>query len=72
MQTSNSYVFNVPTADRRKHGDLALPLLKPEGFLADAKFQHETSLGIKTNLPPDLTAALQTLGHAIDSTAAAR
>ena len=72
VQTSNSYVFNIALVDRGRRGDLALPLLKPEEFLADAKFQHETSLGIKTNLPPDLAAALQTLGHAIDSTPATR
>jgi len=72
VQTSNSYVFNVPIPDRREYGDLALPLLKTEGFLADAKFRHETSLEIKTNLPPDLAAALTALGHTIDSTAAHR
>ena len=72
MQTSNSYVFNIALVDRGRRGDLALPLLKPEGFLADTKFWHETSLGIKTTLPPDLAAALKALGHAIDSPQTAR
>jgi hypothetical protein len=74
VQTSNSYLFNVPIADRREHGDLALLLLAgkaPEtgGFLPDAKFRHETGLPIKTNLPPDLTAALEGLGKLIGNRA---
>jgi hypothetical protein len=67
VQTSNSYVFNLPISDRRHHGDLALPLLKPEGFLADAKFQHETSLTKKTTLPPALAAALEGLGKLVEA-----
>ena len=30
VQTSNSYRFNLPIADRPQHGDTALPLLKRE------------------------------------------
>jgi hypothetical protein len=74
VQTSNSYVFNFAVADRPAHGDLALPLFAkkvadPQPFLPDAKFRHATSLEIKTNLPPDLAAALKGLGRAIDGTA---
>src|SRR5690242_10346188 len=29
VQTSNSYVFNVPITERARHGDTALPLLRP-------------------------------------------
>jgi len=72
VQASNAYVFNFAVVDRWQHGDLALPLLKPVGFVADAKFRHETSLPIKTNLPPDLAAALEGLGNLIGNTPGAR
>jgi hypothetical protein len=46
VQTSNSYVFNIPTADRREHGDLALPLLK----VPEAKLLPETSSNLNKEL----------------------
>ena len=39
VQTSNAYRFNFPHADRRQHGDLALPLLRKE---PESKIQTET------------------------------
>jgi hypothetical protein len=72
VQTSNSYVFNFAVADRHAHGDLALPLLHPELVLPQnhsepgAKLRPVTSLPIKTNLPPDLAAALEGLGRLVD------
>jgi DNA-binding Lrp family transcriptional regulator len=62
VQTSNSYVFNIPVADRREHGDLALPLLrKPAvslGKEAEAKFRPETNSEIKNNLSSESADAL--------------
>jgi len=59
--------FNFAVADRRQHGDLALPLLKPEGFLAKAKFRPETNSEVKTTLPPDIATALAGLGNLISA-----
>ena len=67
VQTSNSYVFNFAVEDRPAHGDLALPLLKPKGFLAGTEFHAETSLEIKTTLPPDLATALEGLGSLVEA-----
>jgi hypothetical protein len=71
VQTSNSYVFNFALADRPAHGDLALPLLREpavsQAKLPEAKFRPETSLPIKTNLPPDLAAALADLGSLVEA-----
>jgi hypothetical protein len=73
LQTSNSYVFNFAHEHRAQFGDLSLPLLDPRRVVdREAKFQPETSLGIKNNLPPDLAAALEGFGHAINNTTAAR
>jgi CRP-like cAMP-binding protein len=72
VQTSNSYTFNFALVDRPAHGDLALPLLArnlmaPLGSEAESKFQTATSLEIKTNLPPDLAAALVGLGSLVEA-----
>jgi hypothetical protein len=71
VQTSNSYVFNLPIADRAQHGDLALPLLRtPAGSFAlepEAKLRPETSLAIENTLPPALAAALEGLERAINA-----
>jgi hypothetical protein len=67
VQTSNSYRFNLPIADRGQHGDCALPLLKQ----TESKDQPETSQKILNTLPTDLAAALKGLRHAIDGTAEA-
>ena len=71
VQTSNSYVFNFAVADRPAHGDLALPLLSVSRgqmqSVPEAKFRPETSLPIKTNLPPKLAAALEGLGSLVDA-----
>ena len=75
VQTSNSYVFNHALADRPQHGDLALPLFRPAGQSSEqagSKFQAETSHTVKNTLPPELAAALERLGHAIDGTDRAR
>src|SRR5690242_16002246 len=42
VQTSNSYVFNIPIPDRPTEGDLELPLLQPKKE-ADARFRYETT-----------------------------
>src|SRR5689334_24300284 len=42
VQTSNSYVFNVPITERAQHGDTALPLLRPRPE-ADTKNQDVTN-----------------------------
>jgi hypothetical protein len=63
VQTSNSYRFNLPLVDRRQHGDLALPLLKP----TKSKDQPETSNRILKQLPADLAAALEGLRRAIEA-----
>lgn len=51
VQTSNSYVFNVPLPDRRDYGDLALPLLRKSrqngDSEAESKFRAETTHQIK-------------------------
>ena len=77
VQTSNSYMFNIPIPDRAGHGDLALPLwqlsgnsgqLKPQqpcGSEADAKFRHETSLEIKTKEDAELYAAIAAYREAL-------
>lgn len=49
VQTSNSYVFNLPITERPQHGDFGLPLLRPKTALAagpkaESKFRAETSL----------------------------
>jgi hypothetical protein len=66
VQTSNSYLFNIPLPFRPKFGDLALPLFKPKE--PEAKFQSETSLQKKTttldDLPPDLRQALESYDRA--------
>ena len=71
VQTSNSYVFNFALADRPAHGDLALPLLREpavsQAKLPEAKLRPETSLPIKTNLPPDLAAALEGLMSLVEA-----
>ena len=62
VQTSNSYVFNLPIADRPQHGDLALPLLQPEKPKksaikeAESKIRAETSKDSKTKDETDLAA----------------
>jgi Helix-turn-helix domain len=56
VQTSNSYRFNLPIADRPQHGDAALPLLKP-AEKAESKSWAETSSEIKTKGETDLAAA---------------
>ena len=68
VQDTNSYIFNVPLPDRATEGDLALPLLRPRSE-ADARFRHETNQPVKTTLPPELAAALERLGQAINGTA---
>ena len=58
VQTSNSYVFNFAQPDRAAHGDLALPLLRPDienhvrGSLreAECKSCSETSTPAKNTL----------------------
>ncbi len=67
VQTSNSYLFNFALPNRAQLGDLALPRLRPRE--AEAKFQAETSSPVKNTLPPDLAAALERLGHALDDNA---
>jgi hypothetical protein len=56
VQTSNSYVFNIPLPDRPTEGDLAAPLLRPPPE-ADTKFRDETNSLIKNAInktpPPD-------------------
>jgi hypothetical protein len=37
VQTSNSYRFNIPITDRRRHGDVALPRLRP-AEIAESEF----------------------------------
>lgn len=68
VQDSNSYLFNVPYADRPTEGDLALPLFA--SGKADAKLWQETSSTIKITTPPALdpalAAALGALGRAIE------
>ena len=58
-------------ADRPAHGDLALPLLREpavsQAKLPEAKLRPETSLPIKTNLPPDLAAALEGLMSLVEA-----
>ena len=71
VQTSNAYRFNFPHADRRQHGDLALPLFaRPlcEGHPAqslgsepESKFPTETNPEIKTNPSADPEAAIAAL-----------
>lgn len=70
VQTSNSYVFNFALPDRVANGDLALPLLRPKE--AEAEFRSETSTPIEFYRPPDLMAALERLGKAIETDFAAR
>jgi hypothetical protein len=65
VQTSNSYVFNVPTANRRENGDLALPLLRPK--VPETKLRPETSSEIKNTLSPELAAILERLGKRINA-----
>jgi DNA-binding transcriptional MocR family regulator len=65
VQTSNSYRFNLPIADRPQHGDLALPLLKPKPE-AESESRTETSREIPNTLPPDLRTALAGLRQAIE------
>lgn len=65
-QTSNSYRFNLPIADRPQHGDLALPLLKPSEQ-AESKDRTETSQEILKTLPSDLSAALEGLRRALEA-----
>ena len=70
VQTSNSYVFNVPIADRREHGDVALPLLKPQqscGSEADTKLRHETGLEKKTKEDAALAAAIMAYRQALEA-----
>jgi hypothetical protein len=67
VQTSNSYRFNLPIADRPQHGDLALPLLR-SAEKAESKDQAETSLPVEQGLPPDLAAALEKLRQCIEDT----
>ncbi|HEY5930616.1 MAG TPA: helix-turn-helix domain-containing protein [Burkholderiales bacterium] len=72
VQTSNSYVFNIPTPDRREHGDLALPLftrtkLETIPVLPDAKFRDETSQGLKTKEAAQLEAALAAYRAALEA-----
>jgi hypothetical protein len=72
VQTSNSYTFNFALVDRPAQGDLALPLLARNlppavNSEAESKFQTATSLPVKTNLPPDLAAALEGLKGAIEA-----
>jgi len=59
------------SATRANRGDLALPLLREpavsQAKLPEAKFRPETSLPIKTNLPPDLAAALADLGSLVEA-----
>ena len=68
VQTSNSYVFNIPTVFRPKFGDLALPLFKPKE--PDKKFQSETSTHIKNNpwddLPDENRHALESLQRRLE------
>jgi hypothetical protein len=66
VQTSNSYRFNFPIADRPAHCDLALPLLRP-AEIAESEFRAETSQEILNTLPPDLAAALKGLRRAINA-----
>src|SRR4051812_14857646 len=59
VQTSNSYRFNLPIADRRQHGDTALPLLKPRETAApeaESKLWPETSSEILIKADTDLDA----------------
>jgi hypothetical protein len=58
VQTSNAYRFNFPYADRRQHGDLALPLLRQD---PESKIPTETGLEIKTDLASDPQAAIAAL-----------
>ena len=71
VQTSNSYVFNIPLPDRREHGDLALPLLREPavslGKLPDAKFRHETSLARKSKEEAELDAAIAAYRKALEA-----
>jgi hypothetical protein len=69
IQTSNSYLFNIPLLFRAQFGDLALPLFRPKE--PEAKFQSETSPQNKTttldDLPPDLRHALEGLQQSLES-----
>lgn len=72
VQTSNSYVFNIPIPDRAQHGDLELPLFagkasETNGFVPDAKLRHETGLARFKKEEPALAAALEGLGRLIEA-----
>ena len=63
VQTSNAYCFNLPITDRAQHGDLALPLLRPEEKArvspareAESKIRTETSKVLDSRDLTDLTA----------------
>src|SRR4051812_3255128 len=66
VQTSNSYRFNLPVTERPRHGDAALPLLKPERSAetstssatieAESKFQAETSSVLESRGVTNLAA----------------
>ena len=48
VQTSNSYVFNLPITDRSQHGDLVLPLLQPEKARVSAVKETESKIRAET------------------------
>jgi len=53
-----------------EHGDLALPLLKPQqscGSEADAKFRYETGLEIETKEDAALEAAITAYREALEA-----
>src|SRR4051794_21562161 len=62
VQTSNSYVFNLPITDRSQHEDLGLPLLQLEKARvsavkeAESKIRAETSKVLESRDVADLTA----------------
>jgi hypothetical protein len=59
VQTSNSYRFNLPIDARPQHGDLAVPLLKPQQTRrpqAESEFRAETSIEMKIKEADDLAA----------------
>ena len=49
VQTSNSYVFNLPITDRSQHEDLALPLLQPKEAKVSAVKEVESKIRAETS-----------------------
>ena len=74
VQTSNSYVFNLPITDRSQHGDLALPLLQPEKVKvsaikeAESKIRAETSKVLESREATNLAAEKERWIRALLST----